>query len=94
MRDTTHVKPFQGRESGPEEVELPAQVPEIHPEDKGLLRAEEEWPAAEETSTHHQRIIMNKCEIETQTKKGKVYLLSPRDWCVPDVGQRDMEITL
>ena len=34
-RNTTRVKPFQERESGPE-VELTVQVPEIHPEKKGL----------------------------------------------------------
>ena len=89
-RNTTHVKPFQERESGPEEVELPAQVPEIHPEEKGLHRADENRQLQKKL----QRIIMNKCQIETQTKKRKVYLLSPLDRCVPDVRQRDMEITL
>ena len=46
-RNTTHVKPFQERESGAEEVDLPAPVPEIYSRDKGLHRTEEESPAAE-----------------------------------------------
>ena len=89
-RGTTHVKPFQERESDPEEVELPAQIPEIHPEEKVNTERRENRQLQKKL----QRITMNKCQIETRTKKGKVYLLSHRDRCVPDVRQRDMEITL
>ena len=59
-RNTTHVKSFHERKSGPEEVELPAQVPEIHPEKKGSHRAEEESPAAEKTLTHHHEQMPNR----------------------------------
>ena len=40
-RNTTRVKLFQERESGLEGVKLSAQVPEIHPEEKGLPQAKE-----------------------------------------------------
>ena len=40
--NTTHVKPFQERESGSEEIEMSATVPEIPPEESVLQQAEGE----------------------------------------------------
>jgi hypothetical protein len=41
-RNTTHVKPFQERESVSEEIEMSAKVPEIPPEENVLQQAEGE----------------------------------------------------
>jgi hypothetical protein len=54
-RNTTHVKPFQERESGSEEIEMSATVPEIPPEESVLQQAEGETLSAGETSSQGDR---------------------------------------
>ena len=90
-RSTTHVKPFKERESDPEEAapQVPAIYPEekeICPDEKGLHRVEEEWQAAEETLKQGHREEMPNRKTNQRA--------SPRDRCVSDVRQRDMEIML
>ena len=53
--NTTHVKPFQERESGSEEIEMSATVPEIPPEESVLQQAEGEILSAGETSSQGDR---------------------------------------
>jgi hypothetical protein len=54
-RNTTHVKPLQERESGSEEIEMSATVPEVPPEESVLQQAEGETSSAGETSSQGDR---------------------------------------
>jgi hypothetical protein len=54
-RNTTHVKPFQERESGSEKIEMSATVPEIPPEGSVSQQSEGETLTAGETSSQGDR---------------------------------------
>ncbi|CAB4021992.1 Hypothetical predicted protein, partial [Paramuricea clavata] len=82
-RNSTHVKAFQEKENGPEEIEMSATVPEIPPRrEKHRLQGK-----------HHRKVIvMDECQVETLTKQQKLCQSNPQDLCVPDMRQKDMEI--
>jgi hypothetical protein len=89
-RNTTHVKPFQERESGSEEFEMSATVPEILLEESVLRREKHRLQGK-----HHRKlIVMDEGQMETLTKQQNVCQSNPQDLCVPDARQKDMEIML
>ena len=91
-RNTIHVKPFQERESGSEEIEMSATVPEIPPEESVLQQAEGETSSAWETSSQGDRY--GRVPNEYSNKQQKVCKSNLQDLSVPDMRQKDMEIML